>query len=168
MTPTFTRSWTDAFGSAYMTLEGGTGSEVILIAARLEAARDALAMLETLAGFKGRIVLCALATMHAAPLLSALRQTEPSAVIALEDVDGIADRGVATTLESGEFVAVTGLEYLESGDLAAWQSSLTVSDALEISSLAASLAADLGLAVLACGVAQLRAALEIVRSSGKV
>lgn len=165
MTPVFTRSWSDAFGSAHATLEGGTGSKVMLIAARLEAARDALALLETLPAFKGRIVLCALEVMHAAPLLSALRQTEPSAVIALEEIDGIADRGAATTLESGEFIAATGLEYIESGECAAWQSSLSVLDALEISSLAASLAAAQGLPALACAVSQLTAALEIVRSS---
>ena len=164
MTPILTRSWTDAFGSAYITLEGGTGSDVILIAARLEVARDVIATLETLPAFKGRIVLCALEVMHAAPLLAALHQTEPSAVIALEAMDAIADRGRATTLEAGEFVSITGLEYIESGDLAAWQSSLTVPDALELPSLAASLAAAQGLPVLACGVAQLRAALEIVCS----
>ena len=147
-----------------MTLEGGTGNNIILIAARLEAARDALTLLGTLPAFKGRIVLCAFETMHTAPLLTALHQTEPSAVIALEEIDGIADRGAAVTLESGEFTSATGLEYIESGDLAAWQSSLTVPDALEISSLAASLAAGLGLPVLACGVAQLKAALEIMHS----
>ena len=168
MTPAFTRSWTDAFGSAYATLEGGTGSEVILIAARPEAARDGLALLKTLPAFKGRIVLCAFAAMHTAPLLSALRQTEPSAVIALEEIDGIADRGAATTLESGEFIAATGLEYIESGECVAWQSSLSVLDALEISSLAASLAAAQGLPALACAVSQLTAALEIVRSSHRV
>ena len=168
MTPAFTRSWTDAFGSAYATLEGGTGSEVILITARLEGARDGLAMLETLPIFRGRIVLCALEIMHAAPLLSALRQTEPSAVIALEEIDGIADRGAAATLESGEFIAATGLEYIESGECTAWQSSLTVPDALGIPSLAASLAAVQGLRALACGIAQLRTALEIVRSSHRV
>ena len=165
MTPVFTRSWTDAFGSAYATLEGGTGSEVILIAARPEAARDGLALLKTMPAFKGRIVLCAFTTMHTAPLLSALRQTEPSAVIALEEIDGIADRGAATTLESGEFIAATGLEYIESGECVAWQSSLSVLDALEIPSLASSLAAAQGLPVLACAVSQLTAALEIVRSS---
>ena len=147
-----------------MTLEGGTGNNVILIAARLEVTRDVMATLETLPAFKGRIVLCALEVMHAAPLLSALRQTEPSVVIALEGLDGIADRGVAATLESGEFIAATGLEYVESGECAAWQSDLTVPDVLEMSSLAASLAAAQGLPVLACGVAQLTSALEIVRS----
>ena len=165
MTPVFTRSWTDAFGSAYATLEGGTGSEVILIAARPEAAQDGLALLKTLPAFKGRIVLCAFTTMHTAPLLSALRQTEPSAVIALEEIDGIADRGAATTLESGEFIAATGLEYIESGECVAWQSSLSVLNSLEIPSLASSLAAAQGLPVLACAVSQLTAALEIVRSS---
>ena len=165
MTPTLTRSWTDAFGSAYVTLEGGTGSAVILIAARFTAARDALATLETLPDFKGRIVLCAVEVMHTAPLLEVFRQLEPSAVIALEGIDGIADRGGAASLESGEFVSSTGLEYIESGDLAAWQSSLSVPDALEISSLAASLATAQGLPALACGVAQLPAALEIARSS---
>ena len=140
----------------------------MLIAARLEAARDALALLETLPAFKGRIVLCALEVMHAAPLLSALRQTEPSAVIALEEIDGIADRGAAATLESGEFIAATGLEYIESGECTAWQSSLTVPDALGIPSLAASLAAAQGLPALACAVSQLTAALEIVRSSHRV
>lgn len=168
MKPAFTRSWTDAFGSAYMTLEGGTGPVVILVAARLDAARDALALLGTLPAFKGRIVLCALEVMRAAPLLCALRQTEPNAVIALEEIDGMADRGPAGTLESGEFVSSTGLEYIESGDLAAWQSGLTVPDALEISSLASSLAAAQGFAVVACGVAQLHAALEIVRSPNRV
>ena len=165
MTPAFTRSWSDAFGSAYATLEGGTGSEVILIAARIEAARDALATLETLPAFKGRIVLCALEVMHAAPLLAALHQTEPSAVIALEEIDGIACRGEAATLESGEFIAATGLEYIESGECTAWQSSLSLPDALEIPSLASSLAAAQGLPALACAVPQLTAALEIVRSS---
>ena len=165
MTPVFTRSWSDAFGSAYATLEGGTGSEVILIAARPEAAQDGLALLKTLPAFKGRIVLCAFTTMHTAPLLSALRQTEPSAVIALEEIDGIADRGAATTLESGEFIAATGLEYIESGECVAWQSSLSVLNSLEIPSLASSLAAAQGLRVLACAVSQLTAALEIVRSS---
>lgn len=120
--------------------------------------------LETLPAFKGRIVLCALEVMHAAPLLTALRQTEPSAMIALEEIDGIADRGAAITLESSEFTSATGLEYIESGKCAAWQSSLSVSDALEMPSLAASLAAEQGLPVLACGVAQLKAALEITRS----
>ncbi len=167
MTPSFTRSWTDAFGSVYMTLEGGTGTAVILIAARLEAARDALALLGTLPAFKGRIVLCAFETMHVAPLLTALHQVEPSAVIALEETHGIADRGAALTLESGEFTSATGLEYIESGECAAWQSSLTAPDALEMHSLAASLAASQGLPTLACGVAQLRTALEITRSSRK-
>ncbi len=151
-----------------MTLEGGTGSGVILIVARLEVTRDALTALETLSAFKGRVVLCALEAMHAAPLLAALHQVEPSAVIALEDVNGIADRGAVTMLESGEFVAATGLEYVESGECAAWQSSLSVPDALEVSSLAASLAAIQGLPVLACGVAQLRTALEILHSRSKV
>ena len=168
MTQSFTRSWTDAFGSAYVTLNGGTGSEVILIAARLEAARDALTMLGTLPAFKGRVVLCALETMHAAPLLTALHQTEPSVVIALEELDGIADRGAAVALESGVFTSATGLEYIESGDLGAWQSSLSVPDALELPSLAASLAAAQGLPALACGVVQLRTALEIVRSPRRV
>ena len=160
MTLVFTRSWTDAFGSAYMTLEGATGSDVILVIARLEVARDALATLETLPAFKGRVVLCALEVMHAAPLLEVFRQLEPSAVVALEELNGIADRGGAMTLESGEFVSSTGLEYVEAGDCPAWQSSLTVPDALEISSLAANLATAHGLPALACGVVQLPVALE--------
>ena len=169
MTPVFTRSWSDAFGSAYMTLEGGTGAEVILVVALFTAARDALGILETLPAFKGRIVLCAVEVMHAAPLLSALRQTEPSAVIALEELDGIACSGdAATTLESGEFSCATGLEYIESGEYPAWQSSLNVPNALQTLSLASSLATQQGILTLACGVAQLAAALEIVRSSGKV
>jgi hypothetical protein len=168
VTPSFTRSWTDAFGSAYVALEGGTGSRVILVTAQLEAARDALATLGTLPAFKGRIVLCALTAMHAAPLLAALQQVEPSAVIALEAIDGIADRGAAVTLESGEFVTSTGLEYVESGECAAWQSTVTVPDALETPSLASSLAAIQGIPALACSVAQLRTALEIVRSSRRV
>lgn len=151
-----------------MTLEGGTGPAVILIAARFTDAWDAMALLETLTAFKGRVVLCAFTRLHAAPLLSALRQVEPSAVIALEAIDGIADRGIAVPLEAGEFASSTGLDYMESGECAAWQSSLTVPNALEVSSPMASLAVAQGIPVLACGVSQIKATLEIVRSSNRV
>jgi hypothetical protein len=159
--PQFTRAWTDAFGSAYTILEGGTGNAVILVAAILEQAGAALEALQGLEGFGGRIVLCVFEEMRQAPVLEALRETTPSIVIALEDVPGIALSGSAMHLEPGEFTASTGLNYAETGEIPAWRSTLEFPDALEIPSVAGSLATLHRIPALACGADHLRAALEL-------
>jgi hypothetical protein len=160
--PQFTRAWTDAFGSAYTILEGGTGNPVILVAAILEQAGAALEALQQLEGFGGRIVLCVFEEMRQAPVLEALRETAPSIVIALEDVSGIALSGSAVHLEPGEFTASTGLNYAETGEIPAWRSTLELpKDALEIPSVAGSLASSQRIPVLACGADHLHAALRL-------
>ena len=160
--PQFTRAWTDAFGSACTILEGGTGNAVILVTACLSDAGAALEVFQQLEGFGGRIVLCVLEELHQAPIFEALRETTPSLVIALEDVPGIASSGSAMQLEPGEFTASTGLNYAESGEIPAWHSSLELpEDALEIPSVASSLASSQRIPALACGVESLRAALEL-------
>ncbi len=157
--PQFTRAWTDRFGSAYTILEGGTGSRCVLVTAPLPLARAALEELEQLPAFKGRVVLVALEVMRQAPLLEALRETAPDAVVALEDMTGIAARGLAVQLEAGEFTAPTGLIYLESGVVPAWRSPVAFNDSLESESIAAGVAAAQGIPALACGITDLRAAL---------
>jgi hypothetical protein len=159
--PHFTRAWTDAFGSAYTILEGGTGKQIILVIARLEDGGKALEELQQLEGFGGRIVLCVLEKMRQAPVLEALRETKPSVVIALEDVSGIALSGPAMHLEPGEFLASTGLDYAESGEIPAWRSTLEFPDAMESQSVASSLAASQHIPTLACGVENLLAVLEL-------
>jgi hypothetical protein len=151
----------DAFGSAYTILEGGTGKAVVLVTARLEDAVKALEALQQLEGFGGRVVLCVFEEMRQAPVLEALRETTPSIVIALEDVSGIALSGSAMHLVSGEFTASTGLNYAESGEIPAWHSTLEFSDALEIPSVASSLATLHRIPALACGVQHLPSALEL-------
>jgi hypothetical protein len=159
--PRFTRAWTDAFGSAYTILEGGTGNAVILVTAILEQAEAALEALQQLEGFGGRIVLCVFEELRQAPVLEALRETTPSIVIALENVSGIALSGSAQQLEPGEFTASTGLNYAESGEIPAWRSTLEFPDALELPSVASSLASSQRIPALACSVEHLRAALKL-------
>jgi hypothetical protein len=158
--PCFTRAWTDRFGSAYTILEGGTGSRCVLVVARLSLARAAIEALGQLPPFKGRVVLVALEVMRQAPLLEALRQTAPDAVVALEDITGIASGGPAIQLDAGEFTAPTGLTYLESGHLPAWRSRAAVNSPLECQSVAAGVAGGQGILALACGLADLRTALS--------
>jgi hypothetical protein len=156
----FSRAWVDAFGSAYTILEGGTGNRVVLVVCKLESARAVLEALSRVEAFKGRIVLAVVACMHEAPLLEVLRQTAPTGVIAVEDVDGIASSGAETKGDTGAFTASTGLNYLESGAIPAWCSGIVVENALEVSSLAASLASERRIPALVCGIEQLESALN--------
>jgi hypothetical protein len=160
----FTRAWVDAFGSAYAILEGGTGNHVALIVAPLELASGALEELSKINGFKGRVVLCALEVVRQAPMLAALRETEPQFVIALEEMTGIASSGAECKIESGEFTASTGLTYLETGEVPAWRSNLRLETALEHPSLVASLGVRQGISALACGTSSLLEALAVVLS----
>lgn len=158
----FSRAWTDAFGSAYLTLEGGTGNAHVLVVARLEDARDALTTLGRFSGFKGRVTLCTLEAMRATFVAHAIDTLEPTGVIAVEAVSGIATGGDALRLEGGEFTAPTGATYTEPDEVAAWQSRLEFPDAQRTPSLASSLASARGLPALACAAAHLERALSLV------
>jgi hypothetical protein len=153
------RVWTDAFGSALCSFEGGYGGRVALVVVGLEAkpdlARDALKRLSRLPRFKGRVGLAVLEHLHAAPVSHAIRQLEASVVIALEHIEGVAARGPKLKLEAGVFTSTTGLEYAESGEYAAWDAGWLASKltgTLEQASVTASLASSLGLASAVCGL----------------
>lgn len=153
------RVWTDAFGSAICTLEGGYGGRVALIAVGLESGPDlgnrALEQLLILPRFKGRIGLAVLNRLHAAPIAHAIRQLEARVVISLEGVQGIATRGPGVRIQAGQFTSSTGLEYAESGEYSAWEAGWLapkLEGALERASVSASLASSQGLATAACGL----------------
>ncbi len=162
MSHAFSRAWTDAFGSAYLTFEGGTGNINVLVVCSLEDARAALDKLEVFVGtpFKGRVTLCTLEHRHVALVKYALETVAASALIAVEPIEGVASSGPALRLEPGTFTTETGATYTEGGTLDAWRSKLLQPSDLETPSLAASLAVHAGLPALACGVEMLPRALE--------
>ena len=152
------RVWTDVFGSAICTFEGGYGGRVALVAVGLECGpglgNRALEQLLILPRFKGRIGLAVLNRLHAAPVTHAIGQLEASVVIALEDAQGIATRGPGATIQAGQFISTTGLEYAESGEYKAWDAGWLapkLEGTLERASVTASIASGLGLATAACG-----------------
>jgi hypothetical protein len=153
------RVWTDAFGSALCTFEGGYGGRVLAVMVNLQTNPDlALEQLSNLPRFKGRIGLAVLEYLHAAPIANAIRQLEASVVISLEDIEGIAVKGPALRLEAGMFTPSTGLEYAESGTYTAWNAGWLmpkIESTLEHASVTASLGASLGLASVVCGLPDL-------------
>ena len=156
------RVWTDAFGSAICTLEGGYGGRVAAVVVGLEAGRNlsilALERLLVLPPFKGRVGLAVLGALHAAPIAHAIRQLEASVAIALQDVPGIFARGPELNLEPGTFTSSTGLEYAESGEYAAWDAGWLapkIEGSFDCASVTASTAFSLGLASAVCGLDEL-------------
>jgi hypothetical protein len=153
------RVWTDAFGSAVCTFEGGYGGRVVAVVIGLGAKPDlVLERLSKLPRFKGRVGLAVLEHLHAAPVANAIRQLEASVVIALEDIEGIATKGPDLKLETGVFTTATGLEYAESGEYSAWNAGWLmpkIGSTLEHASVTTSLAASLGLGTVACGLPDL-------------
>jgi hypothetical protein len=153
------RVWTDAFGSAICTLEGGYGGRVAAVVVGLEAGHDlaalALERLLMLPTFKGRVGLAVLGSLHAAPIAHAIRQLEAKVVISLQAAPGIVARGQKLNLEPGTFTSVTGLEYAESGVYDAWDAGWLaprLEGTLERASVTASTAFSLGLSSVACGL----------------
>jgi hypothetical protein len=162
------RVWTDAFGSALCTFEGGYGGRVALVVVSLGAKPDlVLEHLSALPRFKGRVGLAVLDHLHAAPIAHAIRQLEASVVISLEDIEGIAVKGPELRLEAGVFTSTTGLEYAESGEYAAWNSGWLapkLESTLERASVTASLASSLGLASVVCGLHNLERTARVALS----
>jgi hypothetical protein len=153
------RVWTDAFGSALCTFEGGYGGRVVAVVVGLETNPDlVLKRLSNLPRFKGRVGLAVLEDLHAAPVANAIRQLEASVVISLEGIEGIAVKGPELRLEAGQFTSTTRLEYAESGEYTAWNAGWLmpkVEGTLEHASITASLASSLGLVSVACGLSDL-------------
>ncbi len=153
------RVWTDAFGSALCTFEGGYGGRVVAVVVNLETNPDlVLERLANLPRFKGRVGLAVLEHLHAAPITNAIRQLEASVVISLENIEGIAVKGPELRLENGIFTSTTGLGYAESGEYTAWNAGWLapkIESTLEHASVTASLAASLGLASVVCGLPDL-------------
>jgi hypothetical protein len=164
MTAEFSRSWTNRFGTAFVTLEGGTGQQHLLLFAPLELSRSALEQLERLGAFKGRITLAALEQMHVAPIRAAIQELEPRTIIALEQKDGLVTSGKAKSLEPGSHLSSTGLEYEEPDALPAWHSSLEqqFQNNRNGLSIAASIASSLGFHAVACGVNDLDQVLKML------
>ncbi len=153
------RVWTDAFGSALCTFEGGYGGRVVAVVVGLETNPEfVLKRLANLPRFKGRVGLAVLEHLHAAPVANAIRQLEASVVISLEDIEGIAVKGPELRLENGVFTSTTGLEYAESGEYTAWSAGWLESKipgTLEHASVTASLTSSLGLVSVVCGLPDL-------------
>ncbi len=165
------RVWTDAFGSAICTLEGGYGGRVAAVMVGLVTGHDlaalALGRLLVLPPFKGRIGLVVLDSLHAAPITNAIRQLEASVVISLEDAPGVIGRGPEVHLEPGSFTSSTGLEYAESGEYAAWDAGWLapkIEGSFDCASVAASTAFSLGLASAVCGLDDLERTVLIALS----
>ncbi len=125
MKPVFSRSWTDAFGTTMIHLEGSTGQQTALLLCALEHGQAALTILEQLPWFKGRITLAVFEHNHSTPVQAVLRFLEPKMVIAL-DAEGIVSSGDSLNLETQISVGSTGLEYQHGGEFSAWRSSLGI------------------------------------------
>ena len=159
MKPEFSRSWTDAFGTAFIHLEGSTGWQTVLLLCPLEHGQKVLSILENLESFKGRITLAVLEQNHSTPIEAILRFLEPKMVIAL-DAEGVISSGDALILETQKFTSSSGLEYAHGGDFVAWHSSLSLSGS-HGSSVIGSIAASSLSAVVACSPEELE---EVSRS----
>ncbi len=153
MKPTFSRSWTDAFGTAFIHLEGSTGWQTVLLLCPLEHGQKVLSILENLDSFKGRITLAVLEQNHSTPIEAALRFLRPKIVIAL-DANCIVSSGEALGLETQSSVSSTGLEYQHGGEFAAWHSSLSLNGMHGLSVLGTIAASSLS-AVVACSPEEL-------------
>ena len=161
------RVWTDAFGSAICSLEGGYGGRVALVVTGSNLAAHALERLLDLPHFKGRVGLGVLTELHAAPITNAIRQLEASAVISLEDIEGVFSHGPELMLETGPFTSTTGLDYVESGNYAAWDAGwlgIKLEETPPHASVTASTASSLGLACAVCGLRDLERTLLLALS----
>ncbi len=156
MKPEFSRSWTDAFGTALIHLEGRTGEQTILLLCPLEHGQQVLDSLETRPSFKGRITLAVFEKLHTSPVQAVLRFLEPKIVLAL-DAETLTSSGDALHIELEKHQTSTGLEYLHGGDFPAWKSELKTG--AHGSSVLASIAAQHA-KVLACHPNDLLAILE--------
>jgi hypothetical protein len=148
MKPEFSRSWTDAFGTAFIHLEGSTGERTVLLLCPLEHGQRVLSILENLESFKGRITLAVLEQNHSTPIEAVLRFLEPKKVIAL-DADRLVSSGDALSLKTQIFKSNSGLEYQHGGQFTAWQSSLSLNGS-HGSSVMGTIAASRLSAVVAC------------------
>lgn len=165
------RVWTDAFGSAICTVEGGYGGRAVLVVVGLgtgpKLAEQALEQLLGLPHFKGRVGLAVLTELHAAPITNAIRQLEASAVISFEDVVGVITHGPGLNAQAGSFTSTTGLDYVESGNYAAWDAGwlkAKLEGLHALASVTASTASGLGLASAVCGVHDLEKTLLLALS----
>lgn len=158
MKPVFSRSWTDAFGTAFIHLEGSTGEQTALLLCPLEHGQTVLSMLENLEPFKGRITLAVLEQNHSTPIEAILRFLEPKKVIAL-DVDRLVSSGDALVLKTQIFKSSSGLEYQHGGNFAAWHSSLSLNGS-HGSSVMGTIAASRLSAVVACSPQELDSVLR--------
>ncbi len=123
--PVFSRSWTDAFGTVFIHLEGGTGDQTVLLLCPLEHGQIVLSILENLEMFKGRITLAVLEQNHSTPIEAVMRFLEPKIVIAL-DTKSIITSSDAMHLETQVSTSNTGLEYAHGEKFAAWHSNLGI------------------------------------------
>jgi hypothetical protein len=163
MKPVFSRSWTDAFGTAFIHLEGSTGQQAVLLLCPLEYGQTVLSILENFDSFKGRITLAVLEQNHSTPIQAILRFLEPKKIIAL-DTQNITTSGEALKLETQVFTSSTGLEYQHGGDFAAWHSSLSLTGSHGLSVLGCIAASSLS-AVVACHPQELAAVLRDILSA---
>jgi hypothetical protein len=157
----FSRSWTNRFGTAFVTLEGGTGQQHLLLLAPFELSSTVLEELRGLQPFKGRLTLAVLEQMHVTPVRAAILEIEPRAVVALQPSDGIITSGESQTIEPGTHLSPTGLEYHEPEALEAWSSGFQSAFPAGQTghSVAASVASSLGVSAVACGPSQLKSVL---------
>ncbi|MFC4454469.1 hypothetical protein [Deinococcus sonorensis] len=153
-----TGSWSDVYGSTLALYQGGAGGHHWAVAARPEQAREAARVLEALPG-KGQTLL--LVYDHLTPLTAALRlYTDPLQGRPLTGVvvlDRALARGPAVsvplrTVEQGD------LSFQEGGVLPAWTDALGHSGE-QGECAAASVAAQLDLAVRVCAPQDLSATL---------
>jgi hypothetical protein len=161
--PVFSRSWTDAFGTVFIHLEGGTGDQTVLLLCPLEHGQTALNILETLPWFKGRITLAVFAQNHSTPIQAAVRFLEPKVIIAL-DAESIISSGDALHLETQVFTSNTGIEYTHGGEFPAWHSSLGIKG-IHGSSLMASFASSSLHKILACPPQELDMVLKTISTT---
>ena len=115
-----TRSWQDAFGTAILTLEGGTGGRVTLIVSPLETSREALDVVLQSRSFKGRLALAVLEDIRGTPVIHAIQTLEAKAVIVLDPHTHVAVAGPVVTLEPPSQGFPTSLEYAEPATLPGW------------------------------------------------
>jgi hypothetical protein len=163
MKPVFSRSWTDAFGTAFIHLEGSTGQQNVLLLCPLEHGQTVLGILENFDSFKGRITLAVLEQNHSTPIQAILRFLQPKKVIAL-DAQKIITSGEALSLETQVFTSSTGLEYQHGGEFPAWHSSLSLTGSHGSSVLGTITASGLS-AVVACHPQELAVVLRDILSA---
>jgi hypothetical protein len=158
MKPVFSRSWTDAFSTAFIHLEGSTGQQTVLLLCPLEHGQSVLNILENLEAFKGRITLAVLEQNHSTPIEAILRFLEPKIVISL-DADSLVSSGDALNIEKQSFTSSSGLEYQHGGKFTAWHSSLSLGGSHGSSVIGAIAASSLS-AVVACHPQQLQSVIQ--------